>query len=618
MMIIKMVFLHNWSHELCLHPRGENSSAINSQDLCSTQENSLNIAYMVGFITVGLVSFPVGYLLDICGPKKARYISSALFGMSSAIWINFSPGRLDGQNMSKRFANIVYVDKQLELISRRKDDDLRFLVAFPDNGSSLFAFQFEIWIFLWNSGSYIGNGYGEPESQYLIYPAVLTMSSAGVFCSFAFFQVSAFLCHNNQSTILGLQNGAYNASAVVLHVIKVLYEIQKLFKIEVLLSLYCGFSAILVLIATAIFVPSKEQLMAHAAKRKLLKDSLYGENVEVSTKICVSLVDEKIEKEEEEKFNQDEKDDSTWAVSPAKKIWSNRGSVQSLEKVCDMDNMKLTTFNVILQGSKLSIDSFLDGPPKQEEIQTGNSQVDKSSLAKLLISGIFLWHVFFASIFHLRLYFFVTTFESLLKSIPGVNEKTVNNYINIFGIGQFVGVIFAPVLGPYIDRIPKLSKNSSYEDYRIWKIKRCAVALRITCTINIIMGISVLVPILEAQILAILAQILLRGFFYAVHFTYFAVMFPPEHYGKVTCLSLLMGVVFGSLQYPLCLVTEKKLDSNPFWVNVALLVASLLVYGQTIHLSKYVKRKEKSSNCECVNTESNMDKKGCQLLSLHI
>ena len=27
------------------------------------------------------------------------------------------------------------------------------------------------------------------ESQYLIYPAVLTMSSAGVFCSFAFFQV---------------------------------------------------------------------------------------------------------------------------------------------------------------------------------------------------------------------------------------------------------------------------------------------------------------------------------------------------------------------------------------------------------------------------------------------
>ena len=53
-------------------------------------------------------------------------------------------------------------------------------------------------------------------------------------------------------------------------------------------------------------------------------------------------------------------------------------------------------------------------------------------------------------------------------------------------------------------------------------------------------------------------------------------------------------------------------------VNVALLVASLLVYGQTIQLSRYVKRKEKPSNCECVNTESNVDKKGCQLLSLHI
>ena len=61
------------------------------------------------------------------------------------------------------------------------------------------------------------------------------------------------------------------------------------------------------LIATAIFVPSKEQLMAHATKRKLLKDSLYGENVEVSTKICVSLVDEEKEKEEEEKLYQNEK-----------------------------------------------------------------------------------------------------------------------------------------------------------------------------------------------------------------------------------------------------------------------------------------------------------------------
>lgn len=42
--------------------------------------------------------------------------------------------------------------------------------------------------------------------------------------------------------------------------------------------------------------------------------------------------------------------------------------------------------------------------------------------------------------------------------------------------------------------------------------------------------------------------------------------FPPEHYGKLTCLSLLMGVIFGALQYPLSILTERKFGNNPFWV----------------------------------------------------
>ena len=46
------------------------------------------------------------------------------------------------------------------------------------------------------------------------------------------------------------------------------------------------------------------------------------------------------------------------------------------------------------------------------------------SLPQLLLSGIYLWHVFFASIFHLRLYLFITTFESLLKCITAGDAKT--------------------------------------------------------------------------------------------------------------------------------------------------------------------------------------------------
>ena len=55
----------------------QNNTTLATEELmsCSEQENSLNVAYTVGFITVGLVSFPVGYMLDKCGPKIARYVS---------------------------------------------------------------------------------------------------------------------------------------------------------------------------------------------------------------------------------------------------------------------------------------------------------------------------------------------------------------------------------------------------------------------------------------------------------------------------------------------------------------------------------------------------------------
>ena len=65
----------NYFGEYCEVQIQQNSSSINRNAVCREQENRLNIAYTVGFITVGLVSFPVGYLLDTFGPKITRYAS---------------------------------------------------------------------------------------------------------------------------------------------------------------------------------------------------------------------------------------------------------------------------------------------------------------------------------------------------------------------------------------------------------------------------------------------------------------------------------------------------------------------------------------------------------------
>ena len=60
------------------------------------------------------------------------------------------------------------------------------------------------------------------------------------------------------------------------------------------------------------------------------------------------------------------------------------------------------------------------------KLQTGEIQEKKLTLCGMLFSGIFLWHLFFASVFHLRVYYFISTFENLLLSIYGSNEEIGN------------------------------------------------------------------------------------------------------------------------------------------------------------------------------------------------
>ena len=42
---------------------------------CSSQEQQLNIVYTTAFVSVGLISFPAGYMLDLYGPRTSRFAS---------------------------------------------------------------------------------------------------------------------------------------------------------------------------------------------------------------------------------------------------------------------------------------------------------------------------------------------------------------------------------------------------------------------------------------------------------------------------------------------------------------------------------------------------------------
>eukprot|EP00794_Sanderia_malayensis_P002981 gene2981-3436_t len=558
------------------------SSKAGSLVMCGVQEEKLSIGYTVGFLTAGIMSLPAGSILDSFGPRVSRILSCLLFATSAVLWGNLSRSQ-----------------------------------------------------------------------EYLMYPAIVTATAAGVFSGYAFLQVTAFFCDKHQSTTLSIQNGAYNASAVILQIVKslradftedcagedsrildsspaqsmgsllidvsfvryiqILYEAQKAVALETLLSIYCAISGSLVLISTVLLIPSKAQLLDHLTKRNLVNNesvldiattheqkslnksvefmeewNCEGASItyELNTKEAIEGDDDFMNKKSDEQTQEnndllpeaivepvrimlpsfknslidiEEKQTTSWLD-----YYPHRDSISN--NMGEQDGLKLTAYNVILHGSVMSIANHIDTQSESKsKIARRDPKQKQKSLMKILLSGIYIWHLVFSSITLIRLYFYVSTFESMLRNLANSDEQSVNKFVNIFGIGQLVGLVFTPLLGPYIDRDPKLDPNATYDDYRHWKIRRCAIALAITNTVDVIMGVAVLIPYIEAQIISIIAHILLRGFFYSVHFTYFAVVFPPEHYGKLSCLSLLIAILFGTMQYALSVLTKEKLGSNPFW-----------------------------------------------------
>ena len=78
----------------------------------------------------------------------------------------------------------------------------------------------------------------------------------------------------------------------------------------------------------------------------------------------------------------------------------------------------------------------------------------------------------------------------------------MNKFINVFGIAQIFSIFIAPALGPYIDsdKGEHSSSQDLRESFRSRKIHKCNIALIITDTVLIILGITVLIPVLELQV----------------------------------------------------------------------------------------------------------------------
>ncbi|XP_015333424.1 equilibrative nucleobase transporter 1 isoform X2 [Marmota marmota marmota] len=247
-------------------------------------------------------------------------------------------------------------------------------------------------------------------------------------------------------------------------------------------------------------------------------------------------------------------------------LCSGRGSRKEEKKTAEPENRELQSNECLSSNGESS------GRAQQQNLRSFWSYALSRRLA---------WHLVWLSVIQLWHYLFIGTLNSLLTNLAGGDSSQVSAYTNAFAITQFFGVLCAPWNGLLMDRL----KQRYQREAKRTGSSAAAVALlsavpSLTLTSLLCLGFALCasIPVLPLQYVTFILQVVSRSFLYGGNAAFLTLGFPSEHFGKLFGLVMTLSAIVSLLQFPLFALIKGPLQNNPLYVNVTLLLTTLLTF----------------------------------------
>ncbi|KAM6939589.1 solute carrier family 43 member 3a [Xenentodon cancila] len=377
----------------------------------------------------------------------------------------------------------------------------------------------------------------------MLFPALSCIAVGGILLLMTNMQVgNLFAAH--RSTIITLYNGAFDSSAAVFFIIKVLYERGISLHASFLFLSFCS--------------------IIHVARTFLLMPKTH---IPYPLPQCY-----------------------TYGVSCGK---ANTYNVEQIEK---MREAKQT----VSQEFAGRNDAVREGGTEIEDVEKGLIFVcSVRSFRSCVLSWFFLWHLVWLSIMQLRHYLFIGTLNPMLSRLAHNDPDLVSQYTNAFAVTQLCGVLCAPWNGLILDR-HKGKPRAAGETEQEADLRSSCLSLFLTSLQCLLFSVSASVPILPLQYLTFILQVLNRSFLYGGNAAFISITFPACHFGKLYGLVMSLSAVISLLQYPCFALVKGALQGDPFYVkarlsvDVALTLLTLVAFVHPLYIFIHCRKQARS------------------------